>query len=730
MDLAAQRMRLVQSLDVDDTNPDYIRKKEQGMVQLKNSFDAIIDKYENMPTAMSDEIDMHSGKIVVDRGHLRSIAEQEHTMQAAQFLDDFLNDDSTRNVNIEDDTDELAPPETPPQLKEKKTGSQDAPEQLVATSSPAALPSHPQKPSLAITPHLLNTGPLAIQLPQLPQLAQTSMNPEQSAFLTNLNQVMNQAINQFATNMVNTMSNLLGTAPGTLAPAATALSLAQPATTAIPGDTLTPGADPKWWFPPLPPRSSLPRTMHSSPTSAPTIGRKRRRSLSKLDCNHVSKRPARVPTEVALAEEDVTSDIVKAVSSEDGSVGRFSVLGSAATLSDTQTALDKSTFHPLTKYRFTSEDDKYIVEGKEIHKLSWGEIKSGRKHWTSWPLWSIQQRYSKRLKMGKKKCGKKNADTPGDRARNKRCDQPKTKIQEERAELATSSGISVPRVSEVVQQESRPSVLQETPPTTSAPREHLEILTPTSLEPANGFHSSPELHEHIGELLQKKEQEKTVESTCVQNEPEPVIFDQPDDYPETIPGPEEIILTSIETDRHLSEESEEEEIDGPTVTRVPTPPASTKATQIPRGPGLLHHLRAARQAPKQPSTHQPANDSEDELGLICTHDPAPQISSPAAPTADPEATYIKPEPRSSPPPISLLNTPRSAPQLSCMAAATPARSTPRADRKNYARIKASWGKKSRGAARPLTKSQLLERRRSLQVLKGKKDGGESEDELA
>ena len=61
MEPPAKRLRLLQSVEVDETNPDYIREKAQAQAQLKSRFESLFAKYENMPESMSDEIDMRTG---------------------------------------------------------------------------------------------------------------------------------------------------------------------------------------------------------------------------------------------------------------------------------------------------------------------------------------------------------------------------------------------------------------------------------------------------------------------------------------------------------------------------------------------------------------------------------------------------------------------------------------------------------------------------------------------
>src|SRR4051812_13767308 len=83
--------------EVDENNPEYIRKKREAEAHLRNQFESIFAKYENMPESMSDEIDMVTGAVVVDRGHLRSILARPRALRAADFLEDLLVDGSAPN---------------------------------------------------------------------------------------------------------------------------------------------------------------------------------------------------------------------------------------------------------------------------------------------------------------------------------------------------------------------------------------------------------------------------------------------------------------------------------------------------------------------------------------------------------------------------------------------------------------------------------------------------------
>lgn len=107
MEPPTKRLRILQSVEVDENDPEYVRQKQVAQTVLKNQFENIFAKYEHMPASRSDEIDMLTGKLVVDRGHLRSLENDKRGWQSAQFLDDLMADNL--DDYDEDSSDELAP---------------------------------------------------------------------------------------------------------------------------------------------------------------------------------------------------------------------------------------------------------------------------------------------------------------------------------------------------------------------------------------------------------------------------------------------------------------------------------------------------------------------------------------------------------------------------------------------------------------------------------------------
>jgi hypothetical protein len=110
MEPPPKRLRILQSAEVDEDNPGFIRSQQHGQAVLKNKFERIFAKYENMPESRSDEIDMKTGKLVVDRGHLRRLEKSKRSLDSAQFLNDLISDNvHSYTGGDSDSSDELAP---------------------------------------------------------------------------------------------------------------------------------------------------------------------------------------------------------------------------------------------------------------------------------------------------------------------------------------------------------------------------------------------------------------------------------------------------------------------------------------------------------------------------------------------------------------------------------------------------------------------------------------------
>ena len=412
MEPPTKRLRILKSVEVDEDNPEYIRKKREAEAQLKNQFESIFAKYENMAEDMSDEIDMVRGTVVVDRGHLRSLAGKPNAMRAADFLEDLLVSDRPGGVidgYDEDEIDELAPPEPPKKTSIRKSDAgvhaynQVA---LMPPTIPASAPvSVPILPEVADTPGHTNlmqvpqTPASLMQLAQLPptpasltQLAQLAPTPEnqlvQNNFLAAFSQTMVQAVHQ-----AFSIASLIGNSPSVnlhntpFIPSAVA-----PATV----DKVTPATNPKWYFPPLPEKQFAPRAAQSSPIPALDTVRKRRRSLTGNTRKGPIKRKAtnNTPKTTSISATTRSIESESAQAERDGLDTPNAVVWQPDVRSQPQQSIGRGN----SVYIFSREDDVYIIEQKKLKKRSWSDIRDGQPAWKDWPLSAIQNRYLNHLK--------------------------------------------------------------------------------------------------------------------------------------------------------------------------------------------------------------------------------------------------------------------------------------------------------------------------------------------
>jgi hypothetical protein len=409
MEPPTKRLRILKSLDVDEDNAEYIRKKREAEAQLKNQFESIFAKYENMTEDMSDEIDMVKGTVVVDRGHLRSLQDKPNAMRAADFLEDLLVGGGPGGVidgYDEDEIDELAPPE-PPKKKSIRKGDDGvhANNQVafISPAIPASAPvSIPILPEVADTPVHANlmqvpqTPASLMQLAQLPptpasltHLAQLAPTPEnqlvQNNFLAAFSQTMVQAVHQafsIATLMGNSPSLNIHNTP--FIPSAV-----MPATV----DKVVPATNPKWYFPPLPEKQFAPRAVLSSPIPASDTVRKRKRPFAGNTRKGPIKRKA---TNNTLKIAPIAAP-KRSIGPESAQV-EMDPSNAVVSQPDTRSQLPNINGRSNSIYVFSREDDAYIIEQKKHKDRSWSDIKDGQPAWKYWPLSAIQNRYLNHLK--------------------------------------------------------------------------------------------------------------------------------------------------------------------------------------------------------------------------------------------------------------------------------------------------------------------------------------------
>ncbi|KAF2013300.1 hypothetical protein BU24DRAFT_424305 [Aaosphaeria arxii CBS 175.79] len=384
MEPLAKRLRRHSSLEVDESNPDYVREKRKAEARLKSQFESIFAKYENMPESMSDEIDMQTGTIVVDRGHLRSLENNAKGWRAAQFLDDLLPGDSEQGESIiEDSEDELAPPisaKTPKANNARKENeSHEVAETDPTETDTSARITENTTPSISNQSTQIPTSVNPFQALPFAQFPQTPLiQNAQNTFLAGLNQVISQAVSQYTS---HALSNYFKD------PTATASAAVQ--------STVTPATEPTWWFPSLPNRAPQRELPRSSPIIAVTETRKRREGFSRTTQTGTLKRRSHPPVEVHEASKD-TVNRVEARQDE----SEQSTTPVDTNLEDFDRTPKQAKKGNYRLYKFTDADDGYIARQKELNQ-SWARIQMGRPSFQCLPLWYIQQHYYKVIKHKK-----------------------------------------------------------------------------------------------------------------------------------------------------------------------------------------------------------------------------------------------------------------------------------------------------------------------------------------
>jgi hypothetical protein len=282
MEPPAKRLRILKSIEVDESNPDYIAAKEKQRAKLKGRFESLYAKYEALPEAMTDEIDIRTGEIVVDRGHMRKLNREYMQQQgkrgrgSGELLDDLFRDEpkdlADDNESTEENVrDELAPSQSPEPRSRKQAAPKHEPPPTEHASGPHTSPGHPTTHAsmpLPFTP----SGPAITSVTQatVPNMSSPSMNwmqlvqfPQtpagqiaQSAFLQQIQHAVQQAITPI-------LSTMLSIAPTSAQPDTNAITTPF-GPTAIYNET-TPALLPKLRSPPHPRSSDAPIPTQSSP---------------------------------------------------------------------------------------------------------------------------------------------------------------------------------------------------------------------------------------------------------------------------------------------------------------------------------------------------------------------------------------------------------------------------------------------------------------------------------
>jgi hypothetical protein len=307
MEPPPKRLRILQSADVDETNPDYVEAKQKQQQKFKGRLESIFAKFEGMHESMSDEIDFTTNQIVVDRGHLRRLDRQEKR-QPGSILNEFLgagpaHDDVSEQSGGDESEDELAPTQVP-----KATGDASSP--LPQSAHPDALPTHPVASVAPQTPaqQASNTPNPSANLLQLVQFPQTPQGQQaQTAFYATLQQTINQAVQQAVAPFFSSMLSNTPAAQRPLAPL-----FAVPTTPATTADAVAPATDPKWYFPPMHTVEPAAHTAQSSPLQFNT-----KTPLKESRLAHLNKKSTALPQRIQVSTKKGPT---QAITQEDNGV--------------------------------------------------------------------------------------------------------------------------------------------------------------------------------------------------------------------------------------------------------------------------------------------------------------------------------------------------------------------------------------------------------------------------
>ncbi|KAF1835409.1 hypothetical protein BDW02DRAFT_523164 [Decorospora gaudefroyi] len=750
MEPPTKRLRILQSVDVDEENPDYINAKQKQQRKFKSRLESIFDKYGTMHESMSDEIDMTTNSVVVDRGHLRRLKRQV-SRKETMLLDTLglaagsePEGDSEEEGNDEDSEDELAPTQ---QYETKPTAS-DA-HGPPSEDNRAVLP-HPNTPAASIAQFSLPQAPdTPNPAANLLQLVQFPHTPEgqlaQTAFFTNLTQTINQAIQQAFTGLLPSNVRI----PSTDAPLA-------PATPITTGDKIAPATDPKWFFPPLSAQARSHPVAQSSPLPTHTVAPRLEEVVAQNDEQEAShpaqeEEPDLVSTSLAGTVQVPASPHMTFITRQNDG------LPIKPRRTSPRVQVWTRPTRSAKKYHCTAEDDIHISRQKMLHKEAWADIKPSKEKWKDWPLSAFYNRWE-----GLKRRNLHRAELlevrPGNNFRVN--DNSST----ERVPQSPARSHHLPTPSSL-EQESSPAAV------TTSTKDEID---------GNAMSSSAHFDDDERELL-------SLAGADVNEEQPPVPVDQ--DGPDL--SADELILPSIET-REPDDEDELqqhllEDLPMRNATLTPPGPASTKIKTDPipsspsltrkrkrtpinfvvsdsedANPGMAKHaaapflctacqkaFKSAKNLTRHQNTHHNTMARRKSTSIDLVGGDADNDYDELLPNTPPTTTtpYIKPEPTPSPKTfLAAVHTPKPRAAPVPMNTFTQSSSST-LDRKTYLkRVKQSWTRKAGSGSNstPAPGGGGIGKRRSLGALlpvgmkkwKGGGDGvdvdadGGSEDELA
>lgn len=709
MEPPAKRLRILQSVEVDETNPDYIAAKQKQQQKFKGRLESLFAKYEGMHESMSDEIDFKTGQVVVDRGHIRRVQRQMKRKQRT-LLDSLLEPDPEQSDISEEEEDqaesedELAPTQVP-RRKGVDVGDQShvAPpskqRRVEAVASPAStIPTEISRKNALQAPGTPNPAASLLQHVQFPQ---TPLGQQaQAAFYANLNQEIAQAVQRAVAPLLSSVFQTTPSVQIAQAPIVQLSSLPAPAT-----DNVRPATDPKWYFPPMasikdtqlaehqrssPPvmhKALLSETNNRKEASSPLVSRRRSPRVH-IQRRPDSPKPKRSPQVVSAEIERPHSTHALSNNAKDSPQFNPSAGNSPG-------CQDKPVRPTRKRYHFTEEDTVYIIERRQVHNESFKEIQASKEKWSGWPHGAFYNHWKK--------------------------------VKDKRLHLqGTTNNASVPQCNSATPPEHDEHFFssKEIPETSSASH---HLPTPSSLGQSDTHNerailpSSSHFDDDELELLSLAGDDNAEELLMqVEHDDDDDAYPSPDEALPSIEGAEFRNEDELQLEMLKTEESEDE---GPTIPKalpstIPETQDSVVAVSTSPKPKTNQKTK-----PKPKPAYRAASNSDDDLNLIGAYE------QPATPHVNIKRESHTPQASrflcSSP----AFKTPRQVQQSSGLASSG-AKSTGKLDRKAYMKeVKQSWAKPK------TTGPKSVHKRRSLDVLPTARkrawaEVGDSEDELA
>ncbi|CAO2656893.1 Nn.00g056960.m01.CDS01 [Neocucurbitaria sp. VM-36] len=412
MEPPAKRLRILQSVEVDEENPEYIHAKQKQQRKFKGRLESIFAKYGSMHESMSDEIDMRENRVVVDRGHLRRLVRQVNRKETilldnlgmAAGQDPEPEDISENEEENEYSEDELAPTQPPKSNKRRLEDTADEPHQPSAEPVAHSLPAntnqlysqHIATPASATlqagAQQVPGTPTPAANLLQLVQFPQTPAGEQaQNNFYTNLARTIDHAVQQA---VIPLFSNILATTLNVQLPLTNGLPA--PTTPVAISDKIAPATDPKWFFPPLSVESRKQHVAHSSPIPAPARMPVLENNYPAIEQNTSQQKHNHRGMRTRRASSQATNDMRPALTRSTGTEQTYSKPPPRRASPRVEIAQKSSV--KRRRYNFTEEDDIYISRRKKLDKHTWSEIRKSKQKWEGWPEMVFSYRWNKHLK--------------------------------------------------------------------------------------------------------------------------------------------------------------------------------------------------------------------------------------------------------------------------------------------------------------------------------------------